>query len=1161
MPAHLPSPPGSAERPPQSSFVFERGGEAEAADESAHVAWVDREVRALLLERLYSAGLTGAVANVTAAALVGVLVWPSLGHGRILVWLGVLAVAAVVRWLAPKVHGQLGFGTAAVVNVVRVAATLIGLVWGVGAAVALPSLTPASAALMVALFVGLLAVASHMLLADLAAARLYGAAVLVPPMVEALFRGTDTPHFAVIALLLLFAVLAWRLHAGAHAALIALLSADKELEFSERRAVRERRFLSALLGSAPVAIAAVEATGRVTAANPAFERLFGYTVTDCVGRDINDLIVPESEHAAAHALQEDARGGRVVLREMERCRKDGRRVQVRVSAAAVQGDPDGTLFVLYEDVTALKRGEAALREAEAQYRALVESATDLVFRIDREGRWTFLNQAAREIYGVDPEALLGRPYAERVVPEHIEGDRAAFARVLAGERVVDHETVHEGLQGERRTLSFSALPERDEHGGVAGIIGIARDVGAAVRVRRALEEARDVAERASLAKAAFLANMSHEIRTPLNGILGMVEILLDTELTPEQRRAAELVRTSGEALLEILNDVLDYSKIEAGHVQLEDTAFDLPAAVQSVASLLGARAFEKGIELVADIATDLPPSVRGDPGRLRQVLINLVGNALKFTPKGEVVLRAAPVRVDGDRAEVEFVVRDTGIGIPADKLQTVFEEFAQADVSTTRSYGGTGLGLSISRRLVRLMGGDLSVESAEGSGTRFRFALLLRVERGGTAPARALSSDVLAEARVLVVDDNATNRQVIGRFLEDAQAVVTEAASAAAALAALRAAAAAGGPYALAIIDGYMPETDGFQLAQAIRADTPLAHTPLMMLTSAGRRGDAARCQQLGITGYLTKPVPRIELLEAAIAVLVGGVESGRLVTRHTIVESRRRLRILVAEDNVVNQQVARALLTKRGHDVDVVANGREAVAALRERPYDVVLMDVQMPELDGLQATREARTIPGCERLPIVAVTAHAFADDRARFLAAGMSAVVTKPFKPHQLFAAVEGWAAASQGPAAAPPEPAAVPPEPAAVSAGPAGGAAGSPGDTAAPVDLAALRVSLRAGGVEDMLETLVASFLQDAPSRLAGIEEAVSASDGERIRLTAHAYRSSAAQLGARALAEGLQALELAGRDGDLVAARGLADGVRREHEGVCAFLAAAIPGGG
>jgi two-component system, sensor histidine kinase and response regulator len=928
-----------------------------------------------------------------------------------------------------------------------------------------------------------------------------------------------------------------------------------ELEVSERRAVREQRFLSALLGSAPVAIAIVESTGRVTGINPQFERLFGYPVADAVGKDINELIVPAAERSAGVAWQAEARGGQVVIREAERCHRDGHRIPVRVSAAAVQGDPNGTLFVLYEDFTAVKRVEAALREAEAQYRALVEPATDLVFQVDTEGRWTFLNQAAREIYGADPATLLGRPFVERVAPDHVERDRSAFARALAGERVVDHETVHQDLQGTRRDLSFSYLPARDGQGRPAGVIGIARDVSAAVRVRRALEEARDAAERAGSAKAAFLANMSHEIRTPLNGILGMVEILLDTELTPEQGRAADLVKTSGEALLDILNDVLDYSKIEAGHVQLEEIAFDLAGVVHSVAGLLGARAFEKGIEMVADIAPDLPTLVRGDPGRLRQVLINLVGNAVKFTPAGEVVLRAALLRSDGDRAVVEFAVRDTGIGIPAEKLQLVFEEFAQADVSTTRNFGGTGLGLSISRRLVGMMGGELSVESTEGRGTTFRFALDLPIERGDLAPARALSSDVLAGARVLIVDDNATNRQVIRRFLEDARAVVAEAAEARSALTALRNAVDAEGPYVLAVIDGYMPAMDGFQLAEKIRADARLVDTRLMMLTSAGRRGDAARCQELGITGYLTKPVPRIELLEAAIAVLVGAGEGGRLVTRHTIVESRRRLRILLAEDNVVNQQVARGLLAKRGHQVDVVPNGREALVALRKERYDVVLMDVNMPEMDGLQATREARTIPGCELLPIVALTAHAFEDDRDRMMAAGMSAVVTKPFKPHELFAAVEGWAAAPEEPAGE------AVLSPVAAAAEPAKETAPSSPAAAVPVDLAALRRTLRDGGVEDMLETLVAAFLHDAPDRVAAVEDAVGTGDGERIRQAAHAYKSSAAQLGARSLAEALLALEKAGRAGDLAAAAGLVGAVRHEHEVVSAYLAAATAGGG
>ena len=918
-------------------------------------------------------------------------------------------------------------------------------------------------------------------------------------------------------------------------------------DITKRRAAQEalaqeRILMQTLMNTIPDAIYFKDRDSRFIGISKALAQLFGLSdPAQAVGKTDRDFFTQEHAQQAYDDEQAIMRTGQPLTKEERETWPDRPDTWVSTTKAPLYDEAGNTVgtFGISRDITRRKRAEEALREAEVEHRTLVESASDLVFRVDAEGRWTYLNQAAGEIYGADPEALLGRPFVERVAPDHVEGDREAFARVLAGERVVDHETVHQNLQGEPRHLAFSCFPVRDKQGRPAGAMGIARDVSAAVRVRRALEEARDIAERASTAKAAFLANMSHEIRTPLNGILGMVEIILDTELTADQRRAADLVKTSGEALLDILNNVLDYSKIEAGHVQLEEIAFDLPSVVHSVAGLLGARAFEKGIELVADIAPDLPPLVRGDPGRLRQVLTNLVGNAVKFTSAGEVVVRAAPVRSDGDRVEVEFVVRDTGIGIPARNLESVFEEFAQADVSTTRRYGGTGLGLSISRRLVGMMGGVLSVESAEGRGTTFRFALGLPIESGGLAPARALSSDVLAGARVLVVDDNATNRQVIRRFLEDARAVVSEVADARSALAALRTAAQAAGPYALAVIDGHMPEMDGFQLAEGIRADTRLADTRVMMLTSAGRRGDAARCQELGITGYLTKPVPRIELLEAAIAVLVGGSESGRLVTRHTIVESRRRLHILLAEDNVVNQQVARGLLAKRGHDVDVVANGREALAALRKGRYDVVLMDVNMPELDGLEATREARSIPGCERLPIVALTAHAFADDRDRFLAAGMSSVVTKPFKPHQLFAAVEGWAASPEEPTA---------------------DAAARPAVGAAPVDLAALRGSLREGGVEDMLETLVASFLHDAQDRVAAIEDAVRAGDAERIRQVAHAYKSSAAQLGAHGLAEALQSLELAGRGGDRAAAAGLIGVVQREHQSVCAYLAAAAAGG-
>src|SRR6266404_4581617 len=427
---------------------------------------------------------------------------------------------------------------------------------------------------------------------------------------------------------------------------------------------------------------------------------------------------------------------------------------------------------------------------------------------------------------------------------------------------------------------------------------------AAKRAEGVMREARDLAERVARARSAFLANMSHEIRTPMNAVLGFVELILDTELAPEQRRALELVRTSSEALLTILNDILDYSKIEAEHLELESIPFDLPKVVHATATLLAVRAREKHLELTVDVPPDVPQMVRGDPTRVRQVLMNLIGNAIKFTEEGEVDVSAGVTQRDGDEAAVEFRVRDTGIGIPEEQLSTIFQEFTQADASMTRRYGGTGLGLAISRRLVALMGGQLAVTSTVGSGSEFSFTLRLPLE-AAQAVARARVS--LGGRRLLVVDDNETNRRIVRDMLGAEGMAVHEAPRADAGLEALRRAARAGTPYDLAILDAQMPDRDGFELATAVRADRALKATRLLILTSAGQKGDGERCRQLGIQAYLTKPIARADLVEAVGTVLAGTASAPGevdLVTRHSIAESRHALRILLAEDNPVNQQV-----------------------------------------------------------------------------------------------------------------------------------------------------------------------------------------------------------------------------------------------------------------
>jgi signal transduction histidine kinase/DNA-binding response OmpR family regulator len=640
----------------------------------------------------------------------------------------------------------------------------------------------------------------------------------------------------------------------------------------------------------------------------------------------------------------------------------------------------------------------------------------------------------------------------------------------------------------------------------------------AKRAEGVMRDARDFAERTARARSAFLANMSHEIRTPMNAVLGFVELVLDTDLTTEQRRALELVRSSSEALLMILNDILDYSKIEAEHLELETIPFDVSKVVHATASLLAVRAREKHLELLAEVAPEVPRMVRGDPTRLRQVLMNLIGNAIKFTEHGEIVISVGVAVMDGSAA-LRFAIRDTGIGIAAEHVESIFKEFTQADSTMTRRYGGTGLGLAISQRLVRLMGGELAVTSEVGRGSEFAFTLTLPVETASSTRTTALAA--LGGRRMLIVDDNQTNRRILRDMLAAEGIQVDEASTAADGLTAIRSAVSKRAPYHLAILDVQMPDMDGFQLATAVRAERVLTGTKLLMLTSAGQRGDGERCRELGIKGYLTKPISRGDLLEALGTVLAGSAEdTAEVVTRHTIVESRRSLRVLLAEDNPVNQQVAVAMLVKRGHEVHVASNGREAVDAVRARDYDVVLMDIQMPELDGFEATHAIRAMPKGKDLPIIGLTAHALSGERERCLSHGMTEYLAKPFKAHELFAIVEGSA---EGTAASP-----VGHE--------------SPATLTPPVDLEGFRTTLREAGAEQALYSIVDTFVRQASDRLGALAAAVASGTGDEIARAAHVFRGAAATIGARDLAARLERVETSARAGDVELARAAFEGV-------------------
>jgi two-component system sensor histidine kinase/response regulator len=900
-----------------------------------------------------------------------------------------------------------------------------------------------------------------------------------------------------------------------------------------------------LFDDAPVAYHELDRDGRIVKVNLTEQRVLGYTAEEMQGRHGWEFIV---EQASAGAIAAKLTG-KVPLLPFERTfiRKDGSHVSMQVQDQLIYdhaGQVSGIRSTLH-DISERKLAEAGLRESEERYRDLFDNAQDAIYVHDLDGVYVSANRAAEELVGYTREEILGKNIVDFMAPEYAEQIHANLAQKIHGGGMNSSEIEVIAKDGRRVPIEVSTRLIY-EAGKAVSVQGMARDITERkriekdrVRLAEDLKTARDAALESARLKSEFLANMSHEIRTPMNGVVGMTGLLLDTDLTEDQRDFAETIRSSGDALLTIINDILDFSKIEAGKLDFETLDFDLRTAVEETVDLLAEKARTKQLEFASLIYQDVPTLLRGDPGRLRQVLTNLIGNALKFTDHGEVIVRAEKEKESETTATIRFTVSDTGIGISETAQASLFQAFTQADGSTTRKYGGTGLGLSISKQLVELMGGQIGVTSTPGHGSTFWFTANL--EKQSTGAVMTLPPvQSIANLRVLIVDDNATNRKILSHQLGSWGMIHDEADSAPAALELLKAAEADGVGYDLAILDLLMPDMDGFELARAIKADPRLAEMSLIMLTSAGIRGDAAIAREAGVAAYLTKPVRQSQLFDCLTTVVslrlnLGDEAPGatNLITKHTLQEGNQMSPklVLLAEDNIVNQKVAVRQLLKLGYRADAVANGREAIEALGRIPYDLVLMDCQMPEMDGYEATTEIRRLEGATKhTPIVAMTAHALAGDREKSLAAGMDDHITKPVKVDDLTRILECFLA---GPSLT------------------VETQEGSSDKRMPPVDLDRLQQAL--GDDPEEISEILGLYRDEMTANLIKLDSAIAAGNAGEVNLIAHNCAGSSANCGMVAVVDQLRELERMGRENQLIGAAQLKVQVGVDFERIKSFL--------